>query len=445
MEHYISQDFRNHPVKNLRLEHFSTNPGSPLSARLWYNSSDQVAYIQSGSLVLPITAKDDNFHNAPEIASNNSSDELLVWNSIATPSAQFDRYRRISFANFAAQFTAGSNSFSSATANSGSPINASGPTTLSLHGGHAYLQTRAVPAENRIYIEFQPQSQKTFFAGPSSGSSATPSFRSILKSDLPAGLGTVFSVGMNVPTGFDISGSPITESGVFSLSFSLGYSLPTIASQSNWDTAYGWGDHAGLYALLAHNHSGVYEPVLGNPLVDGHVLSSTILGARSWVPFPTPVNYWQRNGTVLSPSTIGDILAISQITEEVLNDGILIDSLLTVNTGSAPAQSSFYTGMIINVGQGISPINDILLMSQNYTALYIESVSDSLLLMSSPLGKIGFFGATPTVQSANWNADNVSATKTYNSASTSINELSNVLGSLIEELIAKGLIGAVTP
>jgi hypothetical protein len=30
---------------------------------------------------------------------------------------------------------------------------------------------------------------------------------------------------------------------------------------ANWDTAYGWGDHAGLYSLAAHNHSGVYEPV----------------------------------------------------------------------------------------------------------------------------------------------------------------------------------------
>ena len=30
---------------------------------------------------------------------------------------------------------------------------------------------------------------------------------------------------------------------------------------SNWDTAFGWGDHSGLYSLAAHNHSGVYEPV----------------------------------------------------------------------------------------------------------------------------------------------------------------------------------------
>lgn len=51
----------------------------------------------------------------------------------------------------------------------------------------------------------------------------------------------------------------------------------------NWDSAFGWGDPSGLYSPIAHNHSGVYEPVLGAPGVDGYVLSSTITGTRSWV------------------------------------------------------------------------------------------------------------------------------------------------------------------
>lgn len=29
---------------------------------------------------------------------------------------------------------------------------------------------------------------------------------------------------------------------------------------ANWNTAYGWGNHAGLYAVVGHNHSGVYAP-----------------------------------------------------------------------------------------------------------------------------------------------------------------------------------------
>ncbi len=32
----------------------------------------------------------------------------------------------------------------------------------------------------------------------------------------------------------------------------------TAAQISNWDTAYGWGDHSGLYAPLVHNHDDLY-------------------------------------------------------------------------------------------------------------------------------------------------------------------------------------------
>jgi len=43
---------------------------------------------------------------------------------------------------------------------------------------------------------------------------------------------------MTVPTGLTIGGSPITTSGTLALSLTAGYSIPTTASQTNWDTAY---------------------------------------------------------------------------------------------------------------------------------------------------------------------------------------------------------------
>lgn len=52
------------------------------------------------------------------------------------------------------------------------------------------------------------------------------------------GTGTVTSVALTAPTGFSVSGSPITASGTLTLSFATGYSLPTTAKQTNWDTAY---------------------------------------------------------------------------------------------------------------------------------------------------------------------------------------------------------------
>jgi hypothetical protein len=59
-----------------------------------------------------------------------------------------------------------------------------------------------------------------------------------------AATGTVTSVAATVPTGFVVTGSPITTSGTLAFTFDTGYALPTTASQSNWDTAFGWGDHA---------------------------------------------------------------------------------------------------------------------------------------------------------------------------------------------------------
>lgn len=52
------------------------------------------------------------------------------------------------------------------------------------------------------------------------------------------GIGTVTSVAFSVPTGFSVSGSPVTSSGTIGLTFAAGYALPTTASQTNWDTAY---------------------------------------------------------------------------------------------------------------------------------------------------------------------------------------------------------------
>jgi len=52
------------------------------------------------------------------------------------------------------------------------------------------------------------------------------------------GVGTVTSVDMTVPTGLSILGNPITTSGTLALTYTAGYSIPTNASQTNWDTAY---------------------------------------------------------------------------------------------------------------------------------------------------------------------------------------------------------------
>jgi hypothetical protein len=51
-------------------------------------------------------------------------------------------------------------------------------------------------------------------------------------------VGTVTSVAVTVPTGLTVTGSPITTTGTIAITFTAGYSIPTTASQSNWDSAY---------------------------------------------------------------------------------------------------------------------------------------------------------------------------------------------------------------
>jgi hypothetical protein len=58
------------------------------------------------------------------------------------------------------------------------------------------------------------------------------------------GSGTVESVAMTVPTGLQVSGSPITDSGTLTVSLASGYVIPLTASTTDWQTAFGWGNHA---------------------------------------------------------------------------------------------------------------------------------------------------------------------------------------------------------
>jgi len=103
-------------------------------------------------------------------------------------------------------------------------------------------------------------------------------FRTAIGAGTSSTTGTVTSVDMSVPTGLSVSGSPVTSSGTLAVTFTAGYSIPTTTSQTNWDTAYGWGNHATAgYAL----DSAVVK-LTGNQTIAGtKTFSSTITGSIS--------------------------------------------------------------------------------------------------------------------------------------------------------------------
>lgn len=93
---------------------------------------------------------------------------------------------------------------------------------------------------------------------------------------ITGGSGTVTSVNMSVPTGFIISGNPITTSGTLAVTFAAGYALPTSIKQSNWDDAYtfvtGFPSQTG--------NSGKYLTTNGSVLSWGTVTASVADGDK---------------------------------------------------------------------------------------------------------------------------------------------------------------------
>lgn len=66
-----------------------------------------------------------------------------------------------------------------------------------------------------------------------------------------ASTGGIASVGLTMPEGFSVAGSPLMSDGTLAVTFARGYSLPTDTKQAHWDAAYGWGNHASAGYMLA--------------------------------------------------------------------------------------------------------------------------------------------------------------------------------------------------
>lgn len=75
-----------------------------------------------------------------------------------------------------------------------------------------------------------------------------------------ANTGTVTSVQLSAPTGLSVSGGPVTTSGTLTIAYQSGYSIPANSKQGEWDTAYGWGNHAlAGYVTTAAMHAYTYD------------------------------------------------------------------------------------------------------------------------------------------------------------------------------------------
>ena len=75
------------------------------------------------------------------------------------------------------------------------------------------------------------------------------------------GGGTVTSVGLNMPTGFTVTNSPVTSSGNLNVAITSGYILPTTDMTNDYNAAYGWGNHANAGYLTSNTAANTYQAI----------------------------------------------------------------------------------------------------------------------------------------------------------------------------------------
>lgn len=195
----------------------------------------------------------------------------------------------------------------------------------------------------------------------------------------PSSGGTVTSVGMTVPTGLTVTGSPVTTSGTLAVSYTSGYSIPTTASQTNWDTAYSerlqWdGGSTNLVASTGRTS-------LGGTTVGQNFFTLTNPGA---ITFPR----------INADNSVSTLSASAFRTAIGAGTG---DGTVTSVSGTAPIASSGGTTPAISISQA-GASTDGYLSSTDWNTFnnkqpagtYVTSVG-----ATSPVASSG--GTTPTI------------------------------------------------
>ena len=191
--------------------------------------------------------------------------------------------------------------------------------------------------------------------------------------------GTVTSVAMSVPTGLSISGSPITASGTLALSYTSGYSIPTTAKQTNWDTAYGWGNHAsaGYLKTIPAATSSAYGGIQIGYTTSNRNYAVQLSNGKAYVNVPwTDTNITYRAGTNISISgtTINCTYTLPTASSSVLG-GVKVGSNITLSSGTISLSKSNVTSALGYTPANTSDIPEIPIALPNPCALIINGTS----------------------------------------------------------------------
>lgn len=112
--------------------------------------------------------------------------------------------------------------------------------------------------------------------------------------------------------------------------------------------------------------------------------------------------------------------------------------------GYNSGEAGVYVGY--RAGENESGDNKLYIANSNTTTpLIYGDFSTAALTVNGSLkvtGNLGLFNTTPVAQDTGWSATNVSTDRTFDASSTTLNELANVVGTLVNQLKTYGLLGA---
>lgn len=209
--------------------------------------------------------------------------------------------------------------------------------------------------------------------------------------------GVVTSVGMTVPIGLTVTGSPITSSGTLALGLETGYSIPTTAAQTNWNTAYTdrnkWdGGSTGLVAATGRTSLG-----LGTIATTNYPTPNTTNFLRAdgaWAA-PSSASGWTQSGTLsyttnniaqgMTSIPTSAIYADMRFTTAIFADSsttLGYGNISTVYCGGVSGYQESASGLSIFKTRGTTPTN---LVALNYNSIVSDVIGDDI-------GEIGMNG-----------------------------------------------------
>lgn len=245
-----------------------------------------------------------------------------------------------------------------------------------------------------------------------------------------ANAGTVTSVAVTVPTGLTITGSPITKSGTLAIGLQSGYSIPTTAKQTEWDTAYTdrnkWdGGATGLTASTGRTSLGATTIgsalfTLANPgavtfprlnadntvtaLGASDFRTAIGVGTSSTTDTVTSVSVATANGvsgSVANASTTPAItIALGEITpNSVAATGNVTGANLSgTNTGDQTTiTGNAGTATTLQTGRTISITGDLTWTSPTFNGSANVTAAGTLATVNSNVGTFGSTSAVPVI------------------------------------------------